>query len=212
MAEDAVVPLKDLERTLRVKLAETLPGVEAQMRFAPALAGTGWRAGHFPEDSRAAAALLLIYPGAAGPAIPLTVRASGLARHAGQISLPGGAVDPGETLAEAALREAHEEIGIHPSSVQILGELTPVHVLVSGFTLHPVVGVSHSRPSFEPAAGEVAEILELSLDHIRDASSIRRGTRLREGVAVEYPYFDLFGHQVWGATAMVLGEFVCLIG
>jgi 8-oxo-dGTP pyrophosphatase MutT (NUDIX family) len=152
-----------------------------------------------------------MYPGAAGPAIPLTVRASGLARHAGQISLPGGASDPGETLADTALREAHEEIGIDPSTVRIVGELTPVHVLVSGFTLHPVVGVTHDRPSFQPAEREVAEILEVSLDDLRDASRIRRGTRIREGVAVEYPYFDLLGHQVWGATAMVLGEFVCLI-
>jgi 8-oxo-dGTP pyrophosphatase MutT (NUDIX family) len=205
------MPLQDLERTLRVKLAETLPGVEAQMRFAPASARTGWQAGHFPQDARLAAGLLLMYPGADGPAIPLTVRASGLARHAGQISLPGGAAEPGETLAAAALREAREEIGVDPSSIRILGELTPVHVLVSGFTLHPVVGVTHEPPSFEPATGEVAEILEVSLDHLRDASRIRRGTRIREGVAVEYPYFDLLGHQVWGATAMILGEFVCLI-
>ena len=206
-----MVPLRDLERTLRVKLAETLPGVDAQMRFAPAPGRTGWRAGHFPEDARIAAALLLIYDGPAGPAIPLTVRASGLARHAGQISLPGGAADPGETLAETALREAHEEIGVRPASVQILGELTPVHVLVSGFTLHPIVGVTHERPTFHAAAGEVEEILEVSLDDLRDASRIRRGTKLREGVAIEYPYFDLLGHQVWGATAMVLGEFVVLI-
>ena len=205
------MPIADLERTLRVRLAETLPGLDAQMRFAPAPPRTGWKAGHYPEDARVAAALLLIYPGPGGPAVPLTVRASGLARHAGQISLPGGAADPGETLAETALREAQEEIGVDPSTVRILGELTPVHVLVSGFTLHPVVGVTHQQPSFEPAAGEVAEILEVSLDHLRDASSIRRGTRLREGVAVEYPYFDLLGHQVWGATAMILGEFVCLI-
>lgn len=209
--EDAGMPLRDLERTLRVKLAETLPGVEAQMRFAPAPPRSGWKAGHFPEDARVAAALLLVYPGANGPAVPLTVRASGLARHAGQISLPGGAAEPGETLADTALREAREETGIEPSRVRVLGELTPVHVLVSGFTLHPVVGVTHERPAFEPASGEVAEILEVSLDHLRDASRIRRGTRLREGMAVEYPYFDLLGHQVWGATAMVLGEFICLI-
>jgi 8-oxo-dGTP pyrophosphatase MutT (NUDIX family) len=205
------MPLADLERTLRVKLAETLPGVEAQMRFAPAPPRAGWQVGHLPDDARVAAALLLMYPGAAGPAIPLTVRASGLARHAGQISLPGGASDPGETLADTALREAHEEIGIDPSTVRIVGELTPVHVLVSGFTLHPVVGVTHDRPSFQPAEREVAEILEVSLDDLRDASRIRRGTRIREGMAVEYPYFDLLGHQVWGATAMVLGEFICLI-
>ena len=205
------MPLRDLERSLRVRLAETLPGVEAQMRFAPAPARSGWKAGHFPDDARIAAALLLIYPGTDGPAIPLTVRASGLARHAGQISLPGGAADPGETLAETALREASEEIGVDPSTVTVLGELTPVHVIVSGFTLHPVVGVTHVRPAFQAAPGEVEEILEVSLDHLRDASRIRRGSRVREGLAIEYPYFDLLGHQVWGATAMVLGEFICLI-
>jgi 8-oxo-dGTP pyrophosphatase MutT (NUDIX family) len=205
------MPLKDLERSLRVKLAETLPGVEAQMRFAPIVPRSGWRPGHYPEDTRVAAALMLIYPGERGPSIPLTVRASGLARHAGQISLPGGAADLGETLAETAVREAQEEIGIDPASVDVLGELTPVWVLVSGFTLHPVVAVTHERPTFVPAAGEVAEILEVSLEDLRDASRIRRGTRVREGVAVEYPYFDLLGHQVWGATAMILGEFICLI-
>jgi 8-oxo-dGTP pyrophosphatase MutT (NUDIX family) len=203
--------LADLERTLRVKLAETLPGIEAHLRFAPAPPRAGWRPGHFPEDTRRAAALLLVYPGPDGPAVPLTVRASGLTRHAGQISLPGGASDPGETLAETALREASEETGINPASVSVLGELTPVHVLVSGFTLHPVVGVSHERPVFIAAEAEVEEILEVSLDDLRDASRIRRGTRVREGVAVEYPYFDLLGHQVWGATAMILGEFVTLI-
>ena len=203
--------LSNLERTLRVKLAETLPGVEAQMRFAPAPPRAGWKPGHFPEDTRTAAALLLVYPAADGPAVPLTVRASGLARHAGQISLPGGASDPGETLADTALREASEEIGIDPRTVRVLGELTPVHVLVSGFTLHPVVGVTDARPDFIVAQEEVEEVLEVSLDHLRDASRIRRGTRVREGVAVEYPYFDLLGHQVWGATAMILGEFICLI-
>lgn len=203
--------MKDLERTLRVKLAETLPGIEAQMRFAPVTPRSGWRPGFFPENTRLAAALLLVYPGERGPAIALTVRASNLTHHAGQISLPGGAADEGETLAQTALREAQEEIGIEPSQVEIVGELTPVYVLVSGFTLHPVVGVTQKRPAFTPAEGEVAEILEVSLDDLRDASKIRRGTRIREGVAIEYPYFDLMGHQVWGATAMILGEFICLI-
>lgn len=181
------------------------------MRFAPVTPRSGWRPGHYPDDTRAAAALLLVYPGEHGPSIPLTVRASGLARHAGQISLPGGAADTGETLAETALREAQEEIGVDPSTVSVLGELTPVWVIVSGFTLHPVVGVTHERPAFTPAADEVSAVLEISLDDLRDASRIRQGTRIREGVAVEYPYFDLHGHQVWGATAMVLGEFICLI-
>ena len=206
------MPLRDIERLLRDRLSGTLPGVEAQLRFAPMPANAGWRAGHFPADARIAAALLLLYPAPAGPALALTVRSHGLTRHAGQISLPGGATEAGETLAQAALREASEEIGVDPASVRILGELTPVHVLVSGFTLHPVVGVTDGRPDFRAAPAEVEAILEISLDHLRDASRIRQGTRVREGVAVEYPYFDLLGHQVWGATAMVLGEFICVLG
>ena len=203
--------LQEIEALLRDRLAQTLPGIDAQIRFAPEMLKHAWRTGQLPAESRQAAALLLLYPHHNGTAVALTVRASGLTRHAGQISLPGGATDPGETLAEAALREAAEEIAVDPAAVRILGELTPVHVLVSGFTLHPVVGLTDRRPDFTPAPGEVEEILEVSLDDLRDASRIRQGTRIREGVAVEYPYFDLLGHQVWGATAMVLGEFICLL-
>jgi 8-oxo-dGTP pyrophosphatase MutT (NUDIX family) len=205
------VPLREIEELLRDRLRGTLPGIEAQMRFAPVPAHSGWRAGHFPPHARRAAALLLLYPASSGPAVALTVRSSALTRHPGQISLPGGATDPGETLAQAALREASEEVGVDPAGVRILGELTPVHVLVSGFTLHPVVGVTDRRPDFRAAPGEVEQILEVLLHDLRDASRIRQGTRIREGIAVEYPYFDLLGHQVWGATAMVLGEFICLL-
>lgn len=205
------MPMPSIEQALRVRLAGTLPGVEAQRRFVPSPTRPGWRIDHYPEDARIAAALLLVYPRERDIAVALTVRASGLTRHAGQISLPGGEADPGETLAQTALREASEEIGIDPSAVRVLGELTPVHVLVSGFTLHPVVGAADTRPDFIASPEEVEEIIEVSLDDLRDASRIRKGSRIREGVAVEFPYFDLAGHQVWGATAMVLGEFVCLL-
>ena len=203
--------LDAIERILRERLQGTLPGLDAQLKFAPTPPRSGWRPGHLPPDARRAAALVLVYPLDNGVAVPLTVRATGLVRHGGQISLPGGAADEGETLAQAALRETSEEIGVDPATVRVLGELTPVHVLVSGFTLHPVVGVTDARPEFIAAPGEVDEIVEVPVADLRDASRIRRGTRIREGIAVEYPYFDLRGHQVWGATAMVLGEFITLL-
>jgi 8-oxo-dGTP pyrophosphatase MutT (NUDIX family) len=204
--------LDQLETALRERLAGTLPGLDAQLRFMPTpLPRSGWTPGEFPSDARIAAGLLLLYPGERGPSLPLTVRASGLRRHPGQISLPGGATDAGETLVQAALREAHEEIGVDPARVRILGELTPVHVIVSGFTLHPIVAITEERPEFRPAAHEVEEVIEVSVDDLQDATNIRQGTRTREGVAIEYPYFDLRGHHVWGATAMILGEFVCLL-
>ena len=201
--------LVELETSANV--GGTLPGLQAQLRFMPTPPRTGWKPGEFPSDARIAAGLLLLYPGEHGPTIPLTVRASGLRRHAGQVSLPGGATDEGETLAQAALREAQEEIGVDPARVRILGELTPVHVLVSGFTLHPIVGITDQRPEFRPAAHEVEQVIEVSIDDLQDASNIRHGTRTREGLAIEYPYFDLRGSHVWGATAMILGEFICVL-
>ena len=179
--------LREIEAMLRVRLAGTLPGPEAQVRFAPVPMKRGWRTGEFPEDARMAAALLCLYPHEEGVAIPLTVRATTLARHAGQVSLPGGAKDADETLVEAALREASEEIGLDAASVRVLGELTPIHVLVSGFTLHPIVGVTDTRPDFQPAAGEVAEIVEVRLEELRDASRVRTGTRDREGLTIGTP-------------------------
>jgi 8-oxo-dGTP pyrophosphatase MutT (NUDIX family) len=205
------VHLSEIEALLRERLAGTLPGVDAQMRYAP-VAADGRRRGGGRGTTRMAAALLLLYPLEGSVGVALTVRESGLRRHAGQISLPGGVVDAGETLAEAALREAFEEIGVDPAAVRVLGELTPVHVEVSGFVLHPVVGIADGRPAFAPAADEVDAVLEVPLDHLRDVSRLKRGSCLREGVSIDYPYFDLLGREVWGATAMVLGEFLGVLG
>jgi hypothetical protein len=150
--------------------------------------------------------LLLLYPLDGG--VGCRHRASGLAQHAGQ-SYAGRRIGSGETLVDTALRKRRgDQVDVNGARAR---RAHPGARHVSGFTLHPVVGVSDVRPDFVPAPHEVAEVLEVSLDDLRDASRIRRGTRIREGVAVEYPYFDLLGHQVWGATAMVLGELIYLL-
>jgi 8-oxo-dGTP pyrophosphatase MutT (NUDIX family) len=143
--------------------------------------------------------------------IILTVRAEGL-RHGGQVSLPGGVLDPGETFEQAALREAHEEIALTPSDVRILGPLTPLDIPVSGFRLHPIVAIQPTRPRLTPSDGEVARILEVSLETLLDGRHLVTTERARDGVTYTVPAFKVANVEIWGATAMVLAEFLALLG
>lgn len=199
---------------LRRRLAGPLPGLDAQLALAPR-PRFGWNPDALPDGLRPAAALVLVYPHDGAAHLPLTVRGGTLRTHTGQVSLPGGAVDPGETLEEAALREAAEEVGVDPSTVDVLGRLTPLHIPVSGFLLHPIVAVTATRPSFRPHTLEVARLLEVPLAHLAHPATVRHEIRqLRRGGAlhdVEVPYFDVDGEKVWGATAMVLAELLALI-
>src|SRR5207248_11030681 len=98
-----------------------------------------WPAGFNPARIRHAAGLLLVFPVNDVPFVVLTLRADHLGRHGGQVSLPGGVIEPGETFEQAALREAHEEVGLSAADVRVLGALTPLDIPVTGFRLHPIV-------------------------------------------------------------------------
>jgi 8-oxo-dGTP pyrophosphatase MutT (NUDIX family) len=202
LSDDDLLPAA-LEASLRRRLQHPLPGAAAQRRFAPAPDLT-------PDTARRAAALILLYPGPMGWSIPLTLRRADLPQHAGQVSLPGGALDPGESPEDAALRETYEEIGVPPSHIRLLGPLSTLWVIVSNFVLHPFVGVADTRPDFLPAPREVAKILEVPLRDILNPARMQWSRQSRLGTVVDYPHLDLEDHIVWGATAMVLGEFACL--
>jgi 8-oxo-dGTP pyrophosphatase MutT (NUDIX family) len=202
--------MADLEGHLRQRLAEPLPGASAHRRFAPVPPRVEWSPDATPAEARVAAALILIYPSPAGPAVPLTLRHQRLPHHGGQVSLPGGALDPGESARAAALREAEEEIGVAAADVRLLGRLSTLWVGVSNFLIHPFVGVADTPPTFNLHPQEVEALLEVPLTDVRDRRRLRWSTRDRAGVRVDVPYFDLGGHVVWGATAMILGEFACL--
>jgi 8-oxo-dGTP pyrophosphatase MutT (NUDIX family) len=217
--EDEKISVVSFVDDLAARLKQPLPGAEAQLKMAPNHPGARPLTKDAPANVKHAAALILLYPGAGTevPAyeFPLTVRRPDLLHHPGQISLPGGGLDHGEMHEAAALREAEEEIGVDPSTVRILGALTPLYVIVSGFVVSPFVGVVDTRPNFRPEAREVAEILEVPVGVLLDPSRRARGTKTREGYKLDFPYFavgDSSQHQVWGATAMILTEFAELLG
>jgi 8-oxo-dGTP pyrophosphatase MutT (NUDIX family) len=199
-----------LERFLRARLTQPLPGPDAQRRFAPVPLLAGWAPDLQPPAARRAAALLLFYPAALGPTLALTVRHSALPHHAGQVSLPGGAVDAGESLEAAATREAHEEIGVPPDDLRVLGSLSRLWIPVSNFVVTPFVAVTDDRPAFRLHPGEVSALVEAPLAQLRETTRIGWAQRQRLEHVVDYPFLDIADHRVWGATAMMLSEFLCL--
>jgi 8-oxo-dGTP pyrophosphatase MutT (NUDIX family) len=192
---------------LRLRLDVPLPGAEAMAAMAP----SGRQLRDTDEALRAGArlggALILLYPDAAGAiCLPLTLRPDSLPRHGGQISLPGGAVEPGETPEQAAVRELAEELGTAPADLELLGRLTPLYVAPSDFVVQPVVAACDQPPVFVPDAREVAGVLEYPIQAFVGAANRRREARLVGGTARVVPFFALGTHRVWGATAMILAE------
>lgn len=201
---------KELPQWLADRLAEPLPGPMIGSRFEPR--PCPWR--HYdvaPRGSRAAAVLVLLYPHNGEWHVPLTLRPSHLAAHAGQVSLPGGAVEPGETTAQAAIREFHEELGADGQSIDLLGALSPLYVEASNYMVTPWVAAAESRPPFAPNPAEVEEVLEIPLKDLLDPAHFGSEPRRHEGHIYDAPHFHCQSHRVWGATCMILGEFVTVL-
>ena len=160
-------------------------------------------------NPRVGGVLLLLYCVNEEMHFVLTRRRDDLNSHAGQISFPGGKQEHGEVLQRTALRETREEIGIPETAVSIIGQLSPIYIPPSDFEVHPFVGwYKNGRPQFAPEKSEVAEIIEVPVAHLLDPA-----TRVEEpwdfrGQQITIPFFDVDGHKVWGATAIMLSEFV----
>lgn len=166
-----------------------------------------------PEDQtglRTGAVLLLLYARHNDIYLVLTKRRADLHNHAGQISFPGGRQDEAETLLATALRETEEEIGIPTTAVTTLGQLTTIYIPPSGFIVHPFVGwyQNGSEPEFMPSVWEVDQIIEVPLKTLLDPETAVQEPWDFKGHKVIVPYFAIEEHKVWGATAIMLSEFV----
>jgi 8-oxo-dGTP pyrophosphatase MutT (NUDIX family) len=156
------------------------------------------------------AAVLLPLVDAGDPEMVFTRRTEDLPRHPGEISFPGGMQEEADAgVRETALRETEEELGIPPADVEVLGALAPVHTVVSGILIVPIVGMLEARPSFRPDEGEIAEVLEYPLSRLIEAEATVEwpiGDHVYRGFA-----YEMDGNTIWGATAHILHAFLATV-
>jgi NADH pyrophosphatase NudC (nudix superfamily) len=187
-------------------LQQKLPGEEAQRRMAPSFRGS------FPRQGPAvrAAVMILLYPVDREPHLVLIKRNEYDGPHSGQVSFPGGAWEPeDENLEQTAIRETREEIGIG-EPIDILGSLTPLHIPVSNFLVSPFVAWTDCTPEFHPDGTEVQYLITSSVRGLMDPGLRGSEHLIRHGRPVEAPFYQVGKDKIWGATAMILSEFLQL--
>jgi len=204
---------------LRSVLAEPLPGWrEVYESFSPVDLETGERRGRVPPpgmDSRRAAVLVPVLAESEGLHLVYTVRKGDLQDHAGQISFPGGSMDPGDgSLLETALREAEEEIDLSRDLVEIVGELEEMYIPPSNFRVSPFVGLLPPGAEMVIAPDEVEEIFTISLKELLAPETFRKALWRRDGRDYEVPVFAVGSprRQIWGATAAMTAALLARLG
>jgi 8-oxo-dGTP pyrophosphatase MutT (NUDIX family) len=189
-----------------------LPGIDAQMAMMPEAPDKS----RFDLSNRTGASqggvLILIYPHEGELYIPMMLRPEYGGAHSGQVSFPGGKMEPDDKdLFDTALRESNEELGIPNNEVEILGNLTDLFIIASNFVVLPVVGYLGFRPQFNPDPREVVEVIETPIQNLLRKDIVNeKAFAVGGGFEIKAPYFDIYGHHVWGATAMMLSEFLSI--
>jgi 8-oxo-dGTP pyrophosphatase MutT (NUDIX family) len=186
-----------------------LPALDAHIKMAPLERLESLRNIDFGDKKpRIAAVMMLFYPKKERTHLVLIVRNSYKGVHSAQIAFPGGKYElEDENFAETALRETHEEVGIHPDKIEILKPFTELYIPPSNFMVHPFLGISKEELVFLPQPSEVAGIIELPLStFLSDAIVVDTNLSTSYADSISIPAFKIEEHIVWGATAMMLSE------
>jgi 8-oxo-dGTP pyrophosphatase MutT (NUDIX family) len=198
----------DYECKIIKALKDMLPGKEAQSRMAP----VGRETQTTNQKTQKAGVLLLLFPSDDFIHTVFIRRQVYDGVHSGQISLPGGKQESGDNnLTETALRETQEEIGIHKDDVKILGKLTPLYIPVSNNFVYPVIGSLPYEPELIPDTREVEMIYKVRLKELLDPTCIiENEIFIENNKEFRAPFFKIDELKIWGATAMILSEFIAI--
>lgn len=204
-------PVRDIVGRLEEGLHRPLPGLPAQLAMAPRLGPDRALTTDAEASCLKAGVMILLYPRGGETHLVLIRRAAGVLHHRDQIGLPGGQLEPGEDPRTAALRETEEEIGVPRRLIGVAGSLTPLFIPPSNFCVYPFVGSVDASPSFVPLPSEVAAVIEAPLARLADAAAVRTEVWTLRGERVDVPFYAFEAHKIWGATAMILAEFLAVL-
>ncbi len=194
-------------------LKRPLPGKKAQFIMAP-----GYRPDYDLEDvmkfhPKMGGVLLLLDPNGDEISIVLTLRKQYPGAHSGQMSFPGGKQESTDRdLTHTALRETYEEIGIAPQQIKVIGQLSELYIPPSNFLVYPTVGIITEHVIFNKDENEVEEIVAIPLSFFLDKNS-RSTTKIKVfgDTEVDVPAYNYKQYTIWGATAIMLSEFIYLL-
>lgn len=202
------IDLLHIYSQLKNTLNKPLPGLAAQLNMVPDPRPGNKVYTDVQDSCKRAGVLVLLYLKGKHVFMVLTRRTELVEHHQAQISFPGGRQEEGESIEQTALRETKEELGIQPSVIQVLGRLTPLYIPPTNYCIYPVVARMKEQPQFIPSPYEVAEVLEIPLNYLIDPLTVRREMWNLHGKDVDVPFYFFEDNKIWGATAMVLAEFV----
>ncbi|MEX2513697.1 MAG: CoA pyrophosphatase [Cyclobacteriaceae bacterium] len=201
--------VNDLERALKAPL----PGKRGQLLMAPKPIEDARFDPERMSKARKGAVLLLVYPGKETVQVPLIKRPIYLGVHSGQVAFPGGKMDTSDPdLEYTALRETEEEIGVDKKSIQLLGQLSALYISPSNFSIVPFVGFTENLPEFKPDPREVDKLITCDFGQLIHPGAKKEKTfETYHGGKIVAPYYEIGGEMVWGATAMILSEFLSIL-
>ncbi len=198
---------------LKNRLQQPLPGEDVQFKMSPIGRPKLKELSLDTYKPKKSAVMILLFPHEETIKTVFIVRPVYQGVHSGQVAFPGGKFDEIDTdLKQTALRETHEEIGIMPESIEVIGNLTNVYISPSNFLVTPYIGYINKQPKFIPDTQEVEQIVTYNLLELNNTTiKSEKLIKLSMGFEIQAPYYNIAGHTVWGATAMMISELNAII-